>query len=67
MVLIKYFLFKKIKELLLRKFLREVKNIFIFKLEYEYFYVNVSDIEWYNYIKYFLSRVIFNNELYIEF
>ena len=62
----KHFSFKKIKELLSRKPLREVKNTSTFKSEHEYFHVNASDIERYNYIKHSLSRAISNNELYIE-
>ena len=66
MVPTKHFSFKKIKELLSRKPLREVKNTSTFKSEHEYFHVNASDIERYNYIKHSLSRAISNNELYIE-
>ena len=63
---IKHFSFKKIRELLSRKPLREVNGRQHASSEHEYFHINASDIERYNYIKHSLSRAISNNELFVE-
>lgn len=62
----KHFSFKKIKELLSRKPLRDTKSRSALPTGHEYFHVNASDIERYNYIKHSLSRAISNNELFVE-
>ncbi|NQY18813.1 bifunctional diguanylate cyclase/phosphodiesterase [Alteromonas sp.] len=63
---IKYFSFKKIRELLSRKPLREINDSNSASLTHDYFHINASDIERYNYIKHSLSRAISNNELFVQ-
>ncbi|WP_394220835.1 EAL domain-containing protein [Alteromonas gracilis] len=63
---VKHFTFKKIRELLSRKPLRELKDNQHGSHEHEYFHINASDIERYNYIKHSLSRAISNSELFVE-